>query len=304
MPTFNVEKSIVINAPINQVFVTVRDFHTWPIWSPWLIVEPECEAKVSPDGMQNSWDGKIVGSGKMIIDRAEENKAIHYTLTFLKPWRAISPVSFLFEQSNEGVNVTWTMEGSVPFFLFFLKKMMGALVGMDYQRGLTMLKDYVETGSVPSKLEFPGIVHAPACSYVGIRTECAIEDISEAMGTDFEKLSELLGPEAMRQSFSIYHKWDMVKGVCEYTAGCAVDTAPDPLPAGCFADTFPGCRAYKVVHTGPNRHLGNAWSAGMMHGRAKLFKQSKKLHPFETYGNNPKLTPENELITYIHFPVA
>lgn len=304
MPKFNVEKSVVINAPIEKVYAAIRDFHTWPTWSPWLIVEPGCEAKVSPDGMQNSWEGDIIGSGKMIIDSAEENKAINYTLTFLKPWKAVSPVSFSLDQTSDGVQVTWTMEGSVPFFLFFLKKMMGAMVGMDYERGLSMLKDMVETGTVPSKLDFPGVETVSECKYVGVRTVCSIQDIGEAMGADFEKLSSLLGQEALAQSFSIYHKWDMVKGVCEYTAGCAVDSPPETLSSGFFVDTFPECQAYKVVHTGPYRHLGNAWSAGMMHGRAKVFKQSKKLHPFETYGNDPKVTPENDLITNIHFPVA
>ena len=181
---------------------------------------------------------------------------------------------------------------------------MGAMVGMDYERGLSMLKDYVETGSVQSRLDFPGVERVPGCNYVGIRTVCAIADISDAMSADIHKLTDLLGPSALVKSFSIYHKWDMVKGICEYTAGCDVDTPPPHMPEGFFVGKFPECNAYKVVHTGPYRHLGNAWSAGMMHGRAKVFKQSKKLHPFETYGNSPKDTPENELITNIYFPVA
>jgi hypothetical protein len=49
------------------------------------------------------------------------------------------------------------MDSKQPFFQFFLKGMMTSLIGMDYERGLRMLKDYVETGSVPSTLEFPGI---------------------------------------------------------------------------------------------------------------------------------------------------
>ena len=34
--------------------------------------------------------------------------------------------------------------------------MMEAFIGMDYDRGLLMLKDLVEKGSVPSKLDFIG----------------------------------------------------------------------------------------------------------------------------------------------------
>ncbi len=84
----------------------------------------------------------------------------------------------------------------------------------------------------------------------------------------------------------------------------AVESAPESLPEGFVAGEFPACEAYEVTHSGPYRHLGNAWSSGMMHARAKVFKQSKKIHPFETYGNNPETTPENELITNVYFPIA
>ena len=168
-----------------------------------------------------------------------------------------------------------------------------------------MLKDYLETGSVHSKLDFPGIEKFKGFNYVGIKTQCTIAGIGEAMEKDFGRLREALNREdaSLDRIFSIYHKWDMVKGTAEYTSGCPIKKVPENLPRDLFSTNFPTVDAYKVVHTGPYRHLGNAWASGMMHGRAKLFKQSKKIHPFETYGNDPKQTHENELVTNIHFPV-
>jgi uncharacterized membrane protein len=34
MPTYRVEKSIVIDVPIDQVYASVRDFRKWAHWSP------------------------------------------------------------------------------------------------------------------------------------------------------------------------------------------------------------------------------------------------------------------------------
>ena len=77
---------------------------------------------------KKSWDGKSVGNGEMDIDNDQLNKRIDYTLTFLKPFKAVSPVSFDFESKEGGVEITWIMEGSVPVFLFFMTKMMSAFL--------------------------------------------------------------------------------------------------------------------------------------------------------------------------------
>ena len=41
-----------------------------------------------------------------------------------------------------------------------------------------------------------------------------------------------------------------------------------------------------------------------MRSRNKVFKQSKKLHPFEVYDNDPNETAEDALETSIYFPIA
>lgn len=305
MPTITVEESITVAVPVEKAYATVKDFKSWPMWSPWTIADPDCKVRIAPDGTQYAWEGAIVGSGNMIIDQAEANKVIDYTLTFLKPWKAVSPVSFLFEPDGEGTKITWTMEASMPFFLFFMTKMMGALVAMDYERGLAMLKDHLEIGAVPSKLNFAGVESFATFPFVGIKTTCARTEIGKVMGSDFEKLVAFFQERDINPgpAFAIYHKFDPVKNFTEYTAGIMVEEIPEDLPSEYFAGMFPGCDAYKIEHTGPYRHLANAWSAGMMHGRAKVFNENKKIHPFETYENDASQVSEEELQTNVYFPV-
>lgn len=47
MPAFQVKRSIIINAPVNDVKASLIDFRQWPIWSPWLIMEPETKLNYS-----------------------------------------------------------------------------------------------------------------------------------------------------------------------------------------------------------------------------------------------------------------
>ncbi|MEM1083944.1 MAG: SRPBCC family protein [Verrucomicrobiota bacterium] len=306
MPKFSVRKSIHIDAPVEKVHASVRDFKQWPAWSPWLIAEPDCPLTFADDGKSYSWDGRIIGSGGMEVVGEEAPGAIHYRLTFLKPWKSVSAVTFSFHESKGGTEVVWEMNSSLPFIMFWMKNMMTAFIGMDYERGLVMLKQQLEGGRVRSKLDFPGEQDYPGCHYVGIQSEGSTKDIGELMKRDLEKL------DAWRQEsdakpagglISIYQKWDPVKQQCGYILALPLEAPLTAPPSGMVTGEIPACQSYVVRHAGPYPQLGNAWAAGMMHARSKIFRQSRSIKPFELYENSPETTPEDELVTLVHFPV-
>ena len=306
MPKLHVQKSIVINTPIDKAFNAVCDFNTWTQWSPWLIAEPEAQVTITDDARGYEWAGDITGKGSMKITDSSENKSIHIDLTFLTPYKSHAKVWFEFAEKEGGTEVSWFMDSSLPFFMFFMTKMMNALIGMDYQRGLYMLKDFLEDGTVHSKLERMGEKQYPGCQYIGINTHCNMADVGTQMGSDFEKLGAYFKDKEEiieGQGFSIYHKWEMVKGEVSYTSGFPVKSIPEDLPGDFTTGKIPEGTVYTTRHTGPYLHLGNAWSAMQMYSRSKVFKYNKKIHPFETYENMPGSVPDNELITDIHFPV-
>ena len=174
MPKVAVRKSIIINAPLEKVYESVRDFKQWPVWSPWLITEPECQVTYADDGDQYAWDGNVVGSGEMAVLSEEKPNEITYQLTFLKPFKSQAGVAMNFAAKDGGTEIVWSMDSKLPFFLFFMRPMMTAIIGMDYERGLRMVKEYLETGEVRSKPEFPGQVAVSAVPYLGVRRECSI----------------------------------------------------------------------------------------------------------------------------------
>jgi hypothetical protein len=199
------------------------------------------------------------------------------------------------------------MTGSLPFFMFFMTKMMAAYIGMDYQRGLMMLKDYVGTGAVPSKLEFKGVSQYAGCMFIGIKTSCTIETVGPKMAEDFRKLMSWTSQHTgllAGSAFSIYHTWDVVKSRVVYTSAFPVKEVPRELPAWLISGSIPAVRVNTIAHTGPYIHLGNAWTTQYMMQRSKEFKYRKGIDPFEVYLNMPGQVSDRQLVTEVHFPVA
>ncbi|BDS08979.1 transcriptional regulator [Oceaniferula spumae] len=302
MPAIHASKEIIIEKPVSEVYAYVRDFETWPKWSPWLICEPETKLSFQKDAY--SWEGKFVGAGMMRVADAKENRQIDYHLEFLKPWKSKAAVSMEFSELGDGTRVRWVMNSSLPWFMFFMKPMMECMIGMDYERGLRMLKERLETGTLRSALSYEARVTIPACDYIGIERICAMEDMERLMGEDFEKIGTI--PEELiaqdEPVFTIYNAWKLSKGQASYIACCPVKTAPSQAPGGMMIGRRPACEAFTVDHKGSYNHLGNAWAAGMMRGQAKLFKQDKKVPPFEQYLNDPHETAEADLLTRVCLP--
>lgn len=307
MPKLNVKKSIIIKASPEQVFKVVSDFSKWQPWSPWLIMEDGVKVDVRADKKYYEWEGDLVGAGNMTVVSEKEFSRVDYDLMFLKPWKSHAKVAFELKEQGDSTQVTWFMDSSLPFFLFWMKKMTENFIGMDYDRGLKMLKDYVEDGKVHSKLSFKGESQFDGAKYIAINTECAIKDMPENSKRDFTKLMTYMREnhtDIMDKAMSIYHKWDMKKQQVNYSACAIVSEIPKDLPAGFVTGEYPKAKVYSVHHTGPYRHIGNAWTAQMMRQRGKVFKPSKRLHPIEFYINSPFDTDELALETEVLFPMA
>jgi len=195
MPKFKIERSIDINAPAARVRSAIQDYGQWSVWSPWLCMEPSatviCSGTAATTGHAYSWEGDMVGSGRMelvAIDGTTDNM----DLTFLKPFKSTAKVAFeTVALDADNTRVTWHMDSGLPFFLFFMVGTMKAMIGMDYDRGLKMLKEYVETGVVTSTTEIVGVVDAPAITYAGVSADSALPNISESMGQTFPQLMKM-----------------------------------------------------------------------------------------------------------------
>ena len=278
MPKIPISRTQVIASPIEKVFEVLRDIHSCPDWSPWLIADPDFKLDVQND--YYSWEGAISGCGRMDLVRDEANESITYDLSFVKPWKSQARIHISLAVKGDTTEVTWTLEHSLSFFLFWKKKSIQAYLEVDYDRGFLMLKNLIETGSVPSHLEFLGREPSPSFVGVGIKRSGSMNGFEQDIETSYKEVRDYY-PEG--QVFSVYYTWDLVRKEVAYFIGVRLDKTPGVIPDGMELINVPGMEVYALRHRGPYSHLSNGWSAGRMHGRAKIFRQSKRFPPFEIY---------------------
>jgi len=308
---FDVQRSLTIKKPVERVFATVADFKTWRNWSPWLCQEPGCpvdiEGAPGRPGHSQRWDGNQIGSGSMTLNHVEKNQQLDYDLKFFKPWKSQATAAFSFREVPEGTRVTWFMEGTVPVFLFFMKKMMIAMISSDYDRGLSMLAELLESGTVRSSVEVNTVLDRQPFWYMGQRKNCSLDEVGPSMEAVFCDLQEKTESGALPEpdfELSFYHSYDFVRGNCEYTSCHGYHKRPEiPPPAGYVIGEIGPHRALNVNHTGSYRHLGNAWSALIGCQRSRKLKPLKTASMYEIYENMPGETPDKDLKTQLYFPV-
>ncbi|MCG7986767.1 MAG: SRPBCC family protein [Candidatus Thiodiazotropha lotti] len=124
---FVVSRSLTIGVAREQVFEKIKDFRSWPEWSPWLMHEPEAHLEYSdaPDqqGGWYSWDGETVGAGRLTHMKFSGSDKIEQKIEFLRPFKSVSQVWWELERLDEGnTQVSWNMSGSMPFLFRFMTK--------------------------------------------------------------------------------------------------------------------------------------------------------------------------------------
>jgi len=149
--TFHVERKIVVNAAPAKVFAQFNDFHNWISWSPWEKKDPAMkrtyEGAKSGKGSVYAWDGNSqVGAGRMEITEVVPPSKIDVKLDFLRPMVAHDTATYTFVASGKTTEVTWSMDGQVPFVgkIFHLFMNMDKMIGGDFETGLANVKAVVE----------------------------------------------------------------------------------------------------------------------------------------------------------------
>ena len=147
---YDVERSIVIEAPADQIFEPVSNLQQWPGWTVWNPtrypgLNYEYEGPMSGVGSKSSWDHPETGKGRMEITKASASAGIEYTLNF----EGFEPsYGRLVLSESEGVTkVTMGMKGSMGNnpIARYMGLMMDDWVGADYERGLARLRETVES---------------------------------------------------------------------------------------------------------------------------------------------------------------
>lgn len=146
---YKVKRSIVIQAPVEEVYDNVVDLKAWQQWGVWFTRDPSMEVAFSgPDraiGMQSQWESETQGDGEMKITELEHAKRIEYRLYF-PDMDVESKGAFTFSEKADGTHVTWVDSGDVgesPLNRYFVL-IVDDMIGPDFETGLENLKTVTE----------------------------------------------------------------------------------------------------------------------------------------------------------------
>ena len=145
---YSVERSIIVDAPIDVVFDHVNDLPKNESWSPWKAADPTMKwtmgDKTTGLGASYSWTSDNSGIGDLTISKSELNKHIQTELNFGPQGQGQG--FWDFEQLSSGVKVTWSMTGDAgnnPVGRYF-GLMIDNMVGPQFELGLANLKQVTE----------------------------------------------------------------------------------------------------------------------------------------------------------------
>lgn len=144
---FHVERSVVIDAPPEQVHPHVDDFDKWSAWSPFdaadETIEYTYDGARSGVGATRSWTSEQSGAGRQTITRSVPQEGVWMELVLEgEP----AEIAFVFEEVEGGTKVTWRddfrLEGAMKLFGLLLDPL---VLGPMFEQGLADLKTAVET---------------------------------------------------------------------------------------------------------------------------------------------------------------
>lgn len=214
-----VERSIVIEAPVEQVYQILLDNKLSEEWDPWLDMDSNqirtYIGEFGDDEYGYSWESEVLGTGKRTLKSYEENKSITHDLV-LNDWKMDMTAYFNLEPDGESTKVTWGMNSKAGFPFKAMHYMTEKWVGTDYEKGLKNLKEFIETsedlgtgveiGEVEMVSEF-------GVNYAVIRGEVKFKDMDAFFNGSYGKIYPYLrenGIEPKGPPSAMYYTWDTV----------------------------------------------------------------------------------------------
>ena len=142
------ENSIVIKAPVNEVFAYADDFLTMPDWLPGLV---EVHNVIGAgEGRQCDWTFKMVGvllrGQAVVVDSVPNERSTHQTIGMLEAtWTSI------VEPHEDGTKLIIEVEYAIPVPVLgrLAEHLTVRRMERDLESALLKVKDIIESRSVP-----------------------------------------------------------------------------------------------------------------------------------------------------------
>ncbi|MBL7693110.1 MAG: SRPBCC family protein [Flavipsychrobacter sp.] len=148
----NIERSVVINKPTDEVFSVIRLLRNHDKFNMWMMMDPDMKKEFRGTdgevGFVYAWDSanqRNVGAGEQKIISIETNRSIAYELKFIRPMQDIAAVAMQTNDLPDGkTQVTWGFNSTMKFPMNVMKPLMKKMLGKSLDQSLNNLKTLIE----------------------------------------------------------------------------------------------------------------------------------------------------------------
>ena len=151
--SYTVERSILVDAPVDNVYDYVSNLKNWKYWNPWLTRDPDTNITyfLNHDGSkaQMQWKSTTTGNGEVHISLNKPEYRILYSLT-AEGFETAIHGEFLFRIKNNKTQITWIDNGDLgpsPLSKYYIHVVENT-IGSEFEKGLYNLKNIIEKQSL------------------------------------------------------------------------------------------------------------------------------------------------------------
>jgi effector-binding domain-containing protein len=309
----HVEVTRDIDAHPATVFALVNDFHRVDLWAPLNDSDPNARIVYSgPDrgaGAAVRWDGAIAGSGTQIITDSLPYERVETIVNSGADGESRS--WYRLEKIGDGTRLTWGFETDYGFNIVgrYIALLRDDVVRRDHETALTSLDQLAE--SLPaadfSDIQIENLsVEAQTIAYLPTTSVPEPAAMSDAMGAAYFEILSFIDAHGLREAgapMSITRSFS--GGTLLFDAAIPVRGLGDETPredgAVRIGETYAG-PVIRVRHVGPYRTLGDTHRKIAAYLAALGITRAGPA--WEAYVSDPTKVPEDELVTYVYYPVV
>ncbi|WP_143309250.1 SRPBCC family protein [Chitinophaga vietnamensis] len=144
-----VERSGVINAPIDTVYAHISDLKDWESWNPWTRPDPTAKLTFSEPasgaGAWYTWTGEK-SSGKVRVQDSDPRKGVHYTMD-VKNMRSVKAgIELKLAADGKSTAIFWHLQTDLGLLPWWKLRgfMADKIFGPAMDAGLTKLSNICE----------------------------------------------------------------------------------------------------------------------------------------------------------------
>ncbi|MEI8135346.1 MAG: GyrI-like domain-containing protein [bacterium] len=300
------ERSILINAPKEAIFVNVKYLKNIQKWSPWrekdTLAKTNLEGNDGSVGAKFSWDGnKEMGSGSQTITKIVENQLVESDLQFVKP-REGKAISYVRLSDSAGATkVTWGFNSEMPrpFNAIGLFMNVDKMIGDEYSKGLEKLKNLAESEAANLIINE---ITVETRTYIGIKKTVGFDKISDFFAQTMPNLFTKAQDASLKMigaPSGLYYTYDEKTMTTEVAVVAPVaEVKGNIAPLESFV--VKGGKALEMDFHGDYKNLGTA------HKRIREYAAKKNLKTtvpvIEEYVTDPMAEKDpNKWVTKIYY---